>query len=411
MKKLQHPRGNTAANDVYTGLPGQLTIDSERWEIRLHDGETPGGHRILNLAQLVQIFMSKDSEFGNVSFSADAKGILTRVGDRQYALRSLIGFNGIKIKEADEVTDNPKGTEEDFYIGFDDTSFLKANRIFIGVTTGTAPAFELDVPAGFINENGTIFAVQFHADVASFGAASLQLNIGGVDGSPQAIRDAHLDTDIGTIIRNQSVYLLMNYGGIYFLLNEITAQTMDIRAITGLTATNVQDALEELAARTGAGGNGANAQWAFSGSITNAAYSSGYHIPLAAGQTRLVLGQQESRRVRVGPAQQNQFEWTATALTVNGVSIGGSRSRIDSWGQGPGITVVGMLERNGNNIYWWPIQHTHSGGFVIRTGGALYSKSNRIDCGDVSSGATSILMSGAPTDQTFWQYSAVGAAI
>lgn len=52
MKVQQVPRGDTASQDAYVGPPGQLTMDSDRHEGRLHDGVTPGGHRLLNSEQI-----------------------------------------------------------------------------------------------------------------------------------------------------------------------------------------------------------------------------------------------------------------------------------------------------------------------------------------------------------------------
>ena len=39
-------RGNTIQNNRYTGLPGELTVDTEAKTIRIHDGVTPGGNVI-----------------------------------------------------------------------------------------------------------------------------------------------------------------------------------------------------------------------------------------------------------------------------------------------------------------------------------------------------------------------------
>lgn len=41
---LQHKRGTTAQNDTYTGRPGEITVDTELNQLRLHDGVSPGGH-------------------------------------------------------------------------------------------------------------------------------------------------------------------------------------------------------------------------------------------------------------------------------------------------------------------------------------------------------------------------------
>ena len=39
-------RGNTIQNNRYTGLPGEITVDTEAKTIRIHDGTTPGGNVI-----------------------------------------------------------------------------------------------------------------------------------------------------------------------------------------------------------------------------------------------------------------------------------------------------------------------------------------------------------------------------
>ena len=52
MRVLQIRGGGTAEMDALVGSPRELTIDTERNEIRLHDGVTPGGKRILNIDQI-----------------------------------------------------------------------------------------------------------------------------------------------------------------------------------------------------------------------------------------------------------------------------------------------------------------------------------------------------------------------
>jgi len=48
---IQFIRGNTAANDAYTGPNGSLSVDTEANNIRLHDGVNPGGVVIANIDQ------------------------------------------------------------------------------------------------------------------------------------------------------------------------------------------------------------------------------------------------------------------------------------------------------------------------------------------------------------------------
>ena len=42
-RKLRLKRGDTATNDAYTGLVGEITMDTDTGIIRVHDGETVGG--------------------------------------------------------------------------------------------------------------------------------------------------------------------------------------------------------------------------------------------------------------------------------------------------------------------------------------------------------------------------------
>lgn len=43
MVSIKHKRGTTAENDAYTGEAGTVSVDTEKNEIRLHDGITVGG--------------------------------------------------------------------------------------------------------------------------------------------------------------------------------------------------------------------------------------------------------------------------------------------------------------------------------------------------------------------------------
>lgn len=55
---IQFLRGNTAANDGYTGPIGSFSIDTEANRIRLHDGVTPGGHVFASIGDIGDTFDS-----------------------------------------------------------------------------------------------------------------------------------------------------------------------------------------------------------------------------------------------------------------------------------------------------------------------------------------------------------------
>lgn len=44
--QVKRRRGTTAENDAFTGAEGEITVDIEKHELRVHDGTTQGGHII-----------------------------------------------------------------------------------------------------------------------------------------------------------------------------------------------------------------------------------------------------------------------------------------------------------------------------------------------------------------------------
>lgn len=47
-KRLQLRGGTTAQNNAFTGAPRELTVDTEQWQLRLHDGVIVGGKLVSN---------------------------------------------------------------------------------------------------------------------------------------------------------------------------------------------------------------------------------------------------------------------------------------------------------------------------------------------------------------------------
>ena len=45
-RTIQHKGGSTGQNDAYTGPARELTVDTTKHTLRVHDGVTPGGHEI-----------------------------------------------------------------------------------------------------------------------------------------------------------------------------------------------------------------------------------------------------------------------------------------------------------------------------------------------------------------------------
>lgn len=106
-KRVQFPRGTTVQNNRYIGLEAEMTVDLLRKEIRLHDGVKVGGHRIVSLTELQSLFLSINSEAGNLDFPDGAVGFLTRVSNNDYTVRRLYGRDGITIENIDGVDGHP----------------------------------------------------------------------------------------------------------------------------------------------------------------------------------------------------------------------------------------------------------------------------------------------------------------
>ena len=57
-KTLQLRRGTTAQNDTFTGAEGEITVDTTKKTLRLHDGSTAGGKEIVGKSDLAAVATS-----------------------------------------------------------------------------------------------------------------------------------------------------------------------------------------------------------------------------------------------------------------------------------------------------------------------------------------------------------------
>jgi hypothetical protein len=104
-KKVQQPGDITAIQDAYTGPARQLTVDTQRNELRLHDGRRKGGWRLPNLEQLKRLFMSVDHDLGQVKFASDLRGFMARTAKGTYRLRTLKGEGGVLVDNGNGAAD------------------------------------------------------------------------------------------------------------------------------------------------------------------------------------------------------------------------------------------------------------------------------------------------------------------
>ena len=86
---LQIRRGTTANNDAFTGMPGEITMDTENKTLRIHDGETLGGFEIARRDDI------KKSDFDIESVSDDFwRDVIARCAPRQI---NMIETNPVPI--------------------------------------------------------------------------------------------------------------------------------------------------------------------------------------------------------------------------------------------------------------------------------------------------------------------------
>jgi hypothetical protein len=73
---------------TYVGADREIRVDTSNYDLRLHDGVTPGGHRLMNETNSDAKYQLKNAEIDGIGpYAHDAKGVLTRRGDGEYVLR------------------------------------------------------------------------------------------------------------------------------------------------------------------------------------------------------------------------------------------------------------------------------------------------------------------------------------
>lgn len=112
MTKTVVDGGNATTQNVYVGDPREVTADTSNWELRLHDGVTPGGHKILNRDQNDSRYQAKSEELdGFNGWEPSDRGWVVRLGPATYRLRTLT-VNGANL-----YVDNPDGYDGDPLFG------------------------------------------------------------------------------------------------------------------------------------------------------------------------------------------------------------------------------------------------------------------------------------------------------
>jgi hypothetical protein len=75
-KQVQLRRGNTTATSAFTGAEGELTVNTDNFTLRVHDGATPGGRLVGGSASMNGFFPGTPT-VGQVVFAGRPAGPIT----------------------------------------------------------------------------------------------------------------------------------------------------------------------------------------------------------------------------------------------------------------------------------------------------------------------------------------------
>lgn len=87
-------RSNTAGNDTYTGLLGEVTLDTQARKLRIHDGVTVGGYVVANMAD-VQNVVDQVNGLGIADISGLQAALNTLSTDKANKSTTVTAGNGL----------------------------------------------------------------------------------------------------------------------------------------------------------------------------------------------------------------------------------------------------------------------------------------------------------------------------
>ncbi len=167
--QVQFRRGTTAENDAFTGVVGEMTVDTDLDEIRMHDGVAAGGTVFPHITEglFTPVLGEAGVTVGDAAYNSGfTAGKWTRIG-------SVIFYNiGIRLTSKGTVTGTSTVTIGGLPLG--PTAFVDrgAAALYIhnginGTNNGTL--------TGFISQTDTFFQFSIN-DVSSDTSEALQMD-------------------------------------------------------------------------------------------------------------------------------------------------------------------------------------------------------------------------------------------
>jgi hypothetical protein len=244
--QLQLRRGTTVQHNTFTGVVGEVTINTTKKTAVVHDGSTAGGLELLR-ADMSNIFASATPTITSLNTSGDVSvgGNLTVTGTTT--------FNGGTITMGDADTDNVvfgadvnsnilPNTDNTYALGSSSKKWSDVRSVLLTTTSDATIGGDVAVNGGDLTTSQTTFnLLNTTATTLNVGGASTATAIGAATGTTTVKADLTVDGDVqvkgGDLTTNQTTFNLLNTTATTLNVGG-AATTLEIGAATGTTNIN-----------------------------------------------------------------------------------------------------------------------------------------------------------------------------
>ena len=244
--QLQLRRGTTNQHNTFTGVVGEVTINTTKKTAVVHDGSTAGGLELLR-ADMSNVFASATPTITSLNTSGDVSvgGNLTVTGTTT--------FNGGTITMGDADTDNVvfgadvnsnilPNTDNTYALGSSSKKWSDVRSVLLTTTGDATIGGDVAINGGDLTTSQTTFnLLNTTATTLNVGGASTATAIGAATGTTTIKADLTVDGDVqvkgGDLTTNQTTFNLLNTTATTLNVGG-AATTLEIGAATGTTNIN-----------------------------------------------------------------------------------------------------------------------------------------------------------------------------
>ena len=244
--QLQLRRGTTVQHNTFTGVVGEVTINTTKKTAVVHDGSTAGGLELLR-ADMSNVFASATPTITSLNTSGDVSvgGNLTVTGTTT--------FNGGTITMGDADTDNVvfgadvnsnilPNTDNTYALGSSSKKWSDVRSVLLTTTSDATIGGDVAINGGDLTTSQTTFnLLNATATTLNIGGASTATAIGAASGTTTVKADLTVDGDVqvkgGDLTTNQTTFNLLNTTATTLNVGG-AATTVSVGANTGTTTVN-----------------------------------------------------------------------------------------------------------------------------------------------------------------------------